>query len=476
MNFDFKKAVCIAMSTVMVACFAGCGGGSENSQSSEAVSGTVSDNSSDKTAEFVDKKYDLNGRTITVWAESNVPKKGSLLYESLQETMKNFNCKFNWVAKSDYTTTIETLTSEHLAGKPSFDVVQVRSTTLAPILAASGTLLAMDEVYDFNNDPTWQHEWVKDKGNWKGHKYGIYAQAQEPGYAIFYNKALFRKFNVKDPWEYVENNEWNFDTFRSVCKQLTKDTNGDGENDYWAFTSEDPWLDFIMANDAHVVNMDEKKGTAKVELDSKASIDAIQYVADLFNVDNVIPDGAEAAKIADTVFNAMFTGKVAMFPYQVRYGAVMVKQGIAAEDVGWVYLPKGPNAKDYIIGCRTIGSLWAFPAKIENPEEVVAAWQDAVGYWDESKTTCKPIETGLTELIEDEEMSAYLVGTNKKLLMEGGVKTRLSLADNFGLFELLQTELWVPILKQEQTPKTAVKSLLPKIETKITETCEGVVS
>ena len=91
-------------------------------------------------------------------------------------------------------------------------------------------------------------------GVFKGGRYGIPFSPNEVGNGIWYNRALLRRFNVPDLWTYVENDTWNWNTFRAVCKKLTQDTNGDGKPDYWAFTSSDPWLDFIYSNNGSLIS------------------------------------------------------------------------------------------------------------------------------------------------------------------------------------------------------------------------------
>ena len=102
-------------------------------------------------------------------------------------------------------------------------------------------------------------------------------------------------------------------------------------------------------------------------------------------IDNTVPDGKELGAITDKPFNALFTGKVAMYPYHARYGAVMESMGIPAADIGWVYMPKGPAAKSYVTASGSMPDMFVVPRDISNPKEVVAAIQDVAAYWDTSR-------------------------------------------------------------------------------------------
>ncbi len=48
---------------------------------------------------------------------------------------------------------------------------------------------------------------------------------------MIYNKTLIKESNLQDPIELDEAGEWDWDTFKDYCAQLTKDTNGDQIND-----------------------------------------------------------------------------------------------------------------------------------------------------------------------------------------------------------------------------------------------------
>lgn len=425
-------------------------------------------------SKFVDKVYNLNGRVITIVSTNSAPLSNTLLYKSMKQTEKRFNCTFKWVVSSDYNSSLTTLTKDYMAGKASFDVFQMQECDLFPTYEANGTLLPMDTVYNFAQDPKWKaSSEVSSSGWWKEHKYGIFAEISQPGYAIFYNKALFRKFNVTDPWTYINNNNWNFNTFRDVCKKLTKDTNGDGTPDYWAFTSEEPWLDFVLANGGSVVTPNTSAGTAKVTLNSTASLNALQYVSDLFNVDKVIPTGAQLGKICSAPVDAMFTGKVAMFPYQVWYGPALMKKGIAASDIGWCYFPKGPNAKDYVIPAMTKEPEWVFPAKIANAQGVVAAVQDALAYWGSDKNPAVSFNAGYDEMLNNSQLTPVLTGDNKKLFEEGGAKTESDMTLNFGIYLSLQKNVEPLILNQQLTPKAAITTYLPQLQQNVDAKCLG---
>lgn len=424
---------------------------------------------------FTEPVYDLKGRVIKVVREDAVPNlnDGSIFSESIQLTQKKYNCTFKFIQKTDYVGTYESLITDHASGKASYDVVQLRGYDVYPNAAVSGSILDVDSVYDFANDPTWQDANFKAMGTFNGKWYAIPFTPNETGVGIWYNRALLRAANVPDLWDYVNKGTWNFDTFRAVCKKLTRDTNGDGKPDIWAFTSEDPWLAFVNANGGSLLTTNDK-GEPKITLDSSAALEALQFVSNLMLVDNTVPDGAELGAITNSPFNAMTTGKVAMFPYHARYGAVLEKYGIPAADIGWVYLPKGPSAKEYSTSSTTVSPMLVIPRHVSGAKELVAAVQDMCAYWDTSREVKRGIYDKTTELYT--ALSSSLDSNARKVLIYQAEHPTYTYQNNYGLGEILQNELWPSILNQSKSVKSAVSSYKSALQEKASATYRGTVA
>lgn len=444
-----------------------------------SVSGNTTKSSSTTTTKggkgFSEPVYDLKGRVIRIAREDAVPKldDGSIFSESIKLTQKKYNCTFKFIQKTDYVGLYESLITDHAAGKATYDVVQLRGYDVYPNAAVSGSILDVDTVYDFAGDPTWQDKNFKAMATFKGKWYAIPYTPNETGVGIWYNRALLRAANVPDLWTYVEKGTWTFDTFRAVCKKLTRDTNGDGKPDIWAFTAEDPWLSFVNANGGALLTTNAKS-EPKITLDSAASLEALQFVSNLMLVDNTVPDGAELGAITNSPFNAMLTGKVAMFPYHARYGAVLEKYGIPSKDIGWVYYPKGPSAKSYTTSCTTVSPMLVIPRHAANAKELVAAVQDMCAYWDTSRAVKRGVYDKTTELYK--ALSSSLDSNARKVLIYQAENPTYTYQNNFGLGEILQNELWPSILKQTKSVKSAVSSYKSALQEKASAAYRGTVT
>lgn len=407
---------------------------------------------------------DLQGRTIKIMYNGwDVPdltdEKGSFA-----QTAKKFNCKFEFEEFSDEIAAYNGLVMSYLSGTAEYDALTMRGYNVAPGYAASGVLLKMSDYYDFDQDETWQNELVADVGVWRDARYGLAMGPKETGYAIWYNKRYLREANIPDLWEYIENDTWNFDTFRSVVKQLTKTENG--ETSRYGFYCEDIVSCFILANGGTFIDTTGDKAVLKI--DSAESLDAMQYVMDLYNVDKSVPTNAALEEMGSPNVLDMFSnGTLAMTAYGVWAGPAFQNAGIDPADLGWIYYPKGDNADDYVVPGVTPPKTMVVPALVERPEEVVAALADALGFWGENKEFPKDMESYYDDVVNNDQMLDILVGNNKKCYLEGAAKTKYTNLLNYEGILDIYGEMVQKLLDNESTPKAAVDSYFARIQSKI---------
>lgn len=121
--------------------------------------------------------------------------------------------------------------------------------------------------------------------------------------ALFYNKALFDEAGMDYPTD-----DWSYDDVLEAAKQLTKDTDGDGENDQWGVQANNVWIfldSVIKSNGGSVVDETYSKCT----LTEPEALEAIQWMVDLVQESGVSPSPEQASGFAEGVFPA---GKLAM--------------------------------------------------------------------------------------------------------------------------------------------------------------------
>jgi ABC-type glycerol-3-phosphate transport system substrate-binding protein len=204
----------------------------------------------------------------------------------------------------------------------------------------------LSDYYDFENDPNWKGSDPKGNLLWAGKKYGLFEGAQTPTGGLWYNKALLKKENIVDPAELVKKNEWTWDKFLEMCKKLTKDTNGDGKTDQWGYYDIYLFVNAIITNGGALIDK-SNANKPKFNLDTEPNKRAIQWAYDLVKTYKVVP------KVGTTddmeMFGLFYNNKVAFFTYLAEYGPLCVNKGMNADDLGYTFFPKGPDAKDYYL-------------------------------------------------------------------------------------------------------------------------------
>ena len=145
-------------------------------------------------------------------------------------------------------------------------------------------------------------------GKYLGQGDSIWALPKDFGpFAFAYNKTLFQKYGIPLP---SKDTPYTWDEFISVCKKLTKDTNGDGMNDtfgtglnvHWAF------IQFVWGNGTDF--LDETK--TKVNITDPKFIEALQFWADMTNKYEVTPSATQAQSL-DT-YQRWLKGELGFFP------------------------------------------------------------------------------------------------------------------------------------------------------------------
>lgn len=467
-GISVKRLMALGMSGLMALVMAaGCSGGGDTSST---TSGSSNNNPSggDQTSSTVVEKpgMDLGGRVIEVrmfgGLETFTDEEGNY-YASVKETEEKYKCTFNFV-EMPILDLIAAVEQAHLAGVAEFDVAQVEGYHVIPNKALSQEYLNLSDYYDFAADAEWQNEVIKDTGVYQGNRYG-FPIGSPSDMGIFYNKALLREANLEDPWTYVENDTWNFDNFKNLVKALTKDTNNDGTPEQFGYVAEETFEQFIVANGGQLIDLSGDSPTF-VGGDDK-SMEAINFVLGMYD-ERIIPTTDDMANAGiNGAFNGMATGKVAMFPYGAGYGPYLIDEvGLAPEDVGWIYFPKGPQATEYVAPILTDQNMFMVLADVEKPEEVVGAMQDMMCFWSDSKESKVTYEQ-LREAAQADANLDFLTGNNLTVYMGmTGIAQNINTLNFSAARDLIKT-MFYDIQTKTLTPAAAIDSYKGQIQSAI---------
>ena len=183
---------------------------------------------------------------------------------------------------------------------------------------------------------------------------------------IFYNKTLFDEAELSYPVC-----GWNWEDLRETAIKLTRTENGEIEQYGFAYEPDMWWRLWVWQNGGEVY--DDDFNPTKTLLNSTEAIDAIQFLADLTNVDRVTPP-YEVQRTSLGIGQLFQNGTLAM-----AFGNHALIPGFAATpDLKWdvVCLPQGKHRVNaargggYVItaGSKNKEAAWTFIKWLEGPK------------------------------------------------------------------------------------------------------------
>ena len=314
-----------------------------------------------------EETYDLGGRTIRLNFHVDLtPEEGTetgdLLVERWKEVEEKYNVTIEWT-EIPYEEKIEHLTTTVLAGEPFADLVRM-DPTQASGLAQEGLIIPLDDIIDLSQSK--MSEELKEAGrvNPDGKVYMMDTlRSFASGGGMFYNKTMFQQAGLEDPYELVQRGEWTWEKMLEAALTLTT-------GDQFGLAADPNRLAeyLILSNDARILNTE----TGEIVMDSPEAMEALEFMADLYNVHNVIKPNDRSSNWEDppVFFNEGLVGMV----HGESWEASDERRDTPFE-WGYVFWPLGPNASEYG-ALKVSGGGYVIPVGVEDPEIVYQIWED----------------------------------------------------------------------------------------------------
>jgi multiple sugar transport system substrate-binding protein len=214
-----------------------------------------------------------------------------------------------------------------IASGEMYDVFRNEEKRL-PEFAKNGALLDITSLAARDKDTKKEDfpESIWNEFFYEGKQYG-FGHDISPG-VIFYNRGLFKQAGVALPATRWGDPAWTWQKFLDTAKALTRETGGGKVwgtdiNTWWVYAHP-----FVWSNGGAVVSKDSKK----VEIDSPAAIEALEYYADLRLKHRVAPTAAELRDAGGTT-GGFERGRLAMRIDNVSY-TIRMRQ-LAQQDPQW---------------------------------------------------------------------------------------------------------------------------------------------
>lgn len=310
--------------------------------------------------------FDLDGRTLRIvsWYDMTIPEENPddiQRKENLEALMKKHNFKVEYIT-IDWFEYTEKVSSSLLAGEPIGELIRYARPWGIPSLVKQNLFWEVDDFV--TNWDVFNEKFSKVFAAYNGKSYGFETGTLGSN-GIYYNRTLMNELGMKPLQEYVNEDNWNWDTFIKVAKEANRDTNNDGTVDTWGLAGGG------LINQALASNETDLIVGNKQNLDDPKVVEAMEFINKLA-VEKVI----RPTEGGDWTEPGQFfrQGNTLMV-----FGADWEKPGYTNDmkeyDVGFVPFPQGPSAVEGYHGVDGAVNFMMIPKAIPNPEQLVYIWE-----------------------------------------------------------------------------------------------------
>ncbi|MEK0313277.1 ABC transporter substrate-binding protein [Cohnella sp. 56] len=371
-----KKGIAMLAGMMLVMGLTACSGGKNGntaSPSDSPSSGTASAQPSAASSESASASaeasapamdFDMGGKTIKIvsWFDMTIPEDNPdniARKKNLDDLMKKHNFKVDFVT-IDYGEYQEKVTASLLAGEPIGDIVRLGKNYTIPALVKQDLLWPLDE---YTKNSKVFNQKANEFMNYEGRSYGFTEQSNLIS-GIFYNRTLMNKIGVKSLQDYVNENNWNWDTFIQAAKDANKDTNNDGKLDTWGLAQAGLMEHALVSNETSLTAGD------KQNLEDPKTVEVLNFLSRIATEKVARPteggDWTEPGQFFRQGNTLMYAG------YMYEIGGL--KTDMKDYDIGFLPFPKGPAASGYHSVEGAYQTL-TIPKKVEHPEQLVYIWE-----------------------------------------------------------------------------------------------------
>lgn len=279
---------------------------------------------------------------------SEVTAAEAIFEEVRHKVEKDYNCKITVLALNN---TVENVRTKILAGDKIADIIHVQGYELIQ-MARAGYIIPLEKVDGLNlKDERYVQGYIN-LTEFNGQHYGLnFFRPAEVRVCMIYNRDLIRKYGLEDPQELMKSGKWTFDKFREMCKEGTRDTDGDGTNDTYGCYVTHPetfGMSMISANGGKIVT--SEGGVAKESFNDSKTLTSLNFIYDLVQTDKTIayPSAQGNASEEKEAIARFAAGEYLFYECESFVLNQMLKPIAGDMDYGLLSIPMGPDATEYI--------------------------------------------------------------------------------------------------------------------------------
>ncbi|AEE96975.1 ABC transporter substrate-binding protein [Mahella australiensis] len=312
-------------------------------------------------------------------------------------------------------------------------------------------LLPLSDYIDFNDEEFMKNTgWSKsviDFYTLNGKVYG--ANGVQLAARIYYNKDLFEKNGLEDPYELYLNGQWTWDKFIELAQELTQDTNGDGKIDQWGYIS---WItrQWYYTNGVELIKWVD--GKPKFGMDDPKAERALQARYDAIHKYKYMPEVWWDPGPQDRFWK----GEIAM-DYWGYWEMENMKKNMG-DKLGMVPFPIGPDMEPGKKSADVAECIGCGIAACSKEPDLAALWLKWSSVSDpESK---EAYEKKMADLYGGLEVyQVFLEAAENAVIDEVGGYGKLG--------DIIGTEIENPVMDGKKTPAQAIKAAAQKAQAEI---------
>ncbi len=278
----------IAFTTALTACGSSNSNSNNASNSSAPASSSAVESASTSPTQAEDEKADI---TVSTWGSPDERKVFESVLEEFRKAHPSIKVKMLHIP-SDYATKMNTM----IAGGTAPDVIFTSDGDF-PRWVKQGAFLDINDRVEASADLDLGDMWESGLKRYKfdGQKLGeghFYALPKDIGPTVmYYNKAIFDKYNVPYP---SADAPMNWDQALEMWQKLTVDENNDGKPETYG-SGPIWWEGYVWSNGGKILSDDRKEFT----MNQPEAAAGMQFIYDLTNVHKVVPDARSLQSMND---------------------------------------------------------------------------------------------------------------------------------------------------------------------------------
>ena len=227
----------------------------------------------------------------TIWGASqyNQPVGENAYSDGIAQKAQELKDKYNITLDIEPITTdsMDIIARSIMAGDVPYDIMEITMSKTRS-LGMTGALLDLKTVpnLDLSQPAFAMNSAIEENVSFNGKVYGTNFGYQLPTImGVFVNSTLLQTYNEPNVVDLYENNQWTFDAFRSICKDISRDTNGDNENDIWGVISTGNIQGMVLTSNAGGTVTRDSGGNYSVAMTSDKGIAAYEWLRNLYITD-----------------------------------------------------------------------------------------------------------------------------------------------------------------------------------------------